>query len=275
MPIFDESDYRTIIKAMFATKAKFGHGQASRLARAIGANTTLVSQVFAGKRNLTEEQAVKTATFLSFNSKEKYYFLLLVQMSRADDEGVRELLAAQIRKLQDESKSIQGRIAPKAQLSADQQAIYYSNWLYSAVHTLVSIPGHSDALSISQELGFPIETIHPVLDDLLEMGLLVSTSEDLKSGPNTTYLPPGSPFIARHHQNWRQISAYEIHKRTPTDFFFTAPMSISKSDFKIVRAELTEFLSKLYKIVGQTKPEEMASLNIDFFTLKGSSRRSR
>ena len=46
---------------------------------------------------------------------------------------------------------------------------------------------------------------------------------------------------------------------------FTAPVSISKSDFKEVREELLRSLKKITQRVQSSKAESIANLNIDWF----------
>lgn len=267
MDIFLENDYRSIIKKIFEQSPNHGHGQASRLARSLDVNTTLVSQVLSGKKHFTEDQIVKTSEFLGLNKKESYYFLLLAQIQRSESDHLKELLTYQLQKLQSEAKTIKGRVSPKTELSFEQQAVYYSAWFYSAIHTLVSLPGFDNAKVIAQKLGISLPVVQTTIDTLIEYGLLVNKNGKLISGSTSTYLPPDSPLIIRHHQNWRQMAGQQIQQRDPIDFYFTAPMSLSEEDFKVFRAELTTLLSKLYRLVEQTKPERLVSFNIDFFKI--------
>jgi uncharacterized protein (TIGR02147 family) len=265
--IFFESDYREVIKKIFASRQHHGHGQASRLARHLNVNTTLVSQALSGKKHFTEEQVVKTAEFLDLNKKEAYYFLLLAQIQRTHSEELKELLHFQLRQIQTEAKSIKGRVSPKAELALDEQAVYYSAWFFSAIHTLVSIPGFDTPKKISAELSITLPVVQAAIERLIEYGLIINSGGKLKSGPVSTYIAPESPLVLRHHQNWRQVAGLQVQQREPADFYFTAPMSISEVDFRVFRTELTTLLSKLYKIVEASKPEKLVCLNIDFFKL--------
>ncbi len=265
MEIFLETDYRAIIKKIFISHPNHGHGQASRLARYLDINTTLVSQVLSGKKHFTEEQIAKIAEFLELNKKESYYFLLLAQIQRTQSEELKELLLFQLRLIQNEAKSIKGRVAPKAELAFEEQAVYYSAWFFSAIHTIVSIPGFDTAKKISEKLSIGLPIVQSAIDTLIEYGLVINAAGKLKSGPGSTYIPPDSPLVLHHHQNWRQVAGQQVQQREPSDFYFTAPMSLSEVDFKIFRSELTELLSKLYKLVGNSKPEKLICLNIDFF----------
>jgi sRNA-binding carbon storage regulator CsrA len=46
---------------------------------------------------------------------------------------------------------------------------------------------------------------------------------------------------------------------------FSAPLTISKKDFDIVREEILEFIQNLSKRVDQSDSEIVACLNIDWF----------
>jgi uncharacterized protein (TIGR02147 family) len=267
MDLFQETDYRKIIEGLFRSQSNRGHGQTSKLARHLGVNTTLVSQVMNRKRHFTEEQAVEVAVFLNLNQKESYYFLLLVQHARAGTPALRSTFAHQIEKTQREAKQVKGRVSPKKDLSFDEQAIYYSNWLYAAIHTLVSIPGFDQPNAIARKFHIDEGFARTLIEKLVEFNLVREESGKLRTGAASTYINPESPLIARHHQAWRQVSAQKMAMSSSKDFFFTAPFSIAAEDFDEFRKELVELIGRLYKRVEKTRPRELAALNIDLFKL--------
>ena len=265
MDLFQETDYRKIIEGLFREGPNRGHGQTSRLARHLGVNTTLVSQVMNGKRHFTEEQAVEVAGFLKLNQKESYYFLLLVQHARAGTDALRAAFAHQIERSQREARQVKGRVSAKKDLSFDEQAVYYSNWLYAAIHTLVSVPGFDQPATIARKFHIDEGFARTLIEKLLEFNLVREENGKLRTGAASTYIGPDSPLVARHHQAWRQVSAQKMAMSPPKDFFFTAPFSIAPEDFDLIRKELVELVGRLYKRVEKTRPSELAALNIDLF----------
>jgi len=265
--VFAYTDYRQLIKDYFKSWPNQGHGLSSKLARALGVNTTLVSQILSGKKTMTEEQAIKTTEFIGLNQRESYYFLLLVQVDRANTPKLQDVLNIQISRCRDEAKNMRGRVSPDAELNLDQQADYYSNWVFAAVHTIVSIESFRDIETISAKLKLSQQFISSIVDLLLSYGLLTQKNGKLSVGKKSTYLAPTSPFIQKHHENWRHVSFSQMTQKRHDDFYFTAPMSISEKDFQEFRKRLTLLIGDLYKVVGETKPEQLACINLDFFKI--------
>lgn len=266
MDLFRETDYRRIVEELFRQKPKHGHGEMSRLARHLKVNTTLVSQVLSAKRDFTEEQAVLTAQFFEFNRRESYYFLLLVQRSRAATEALKEVYSEQIRLCQSEAQNgLKNRVSVKKELSFEEQAVYYSSWLYAALHTLVGIEGCQDVASLSQKLGLQPPLTRALLDRLIEYNLVVEKGSRFVPGVASTYLPPESPLVIRHHQSWRQVATQRMERSSARDFFFTGPLSISEADYESFRRDLVELVGRLYKIVEKSRAQEFACFNVDLF----------
>lgn len=127
MDLFEHTDYRLVIRDQFKEFPKGGYGQSSKLAQRIGVNSTLISQILNGTKNLTEDQAYLVGDYFSFNLKESYYFVLLVQWERAGSQKLKNLLMTQIQEKQMEAKRVKGRIQAEGKLSFSEQAVYYSH----------------------------------------------------------------------------------------------------------------------------------------------------
>jgi uncharacterized protein (TIGR02147 family) len=266
MDVFQETDYRKIIEQIFFQMPKHGHGQMSRLARHLKVNTTLVSQVLSKKRDFTEEQAFQTTQFFQFNKIESYYFVLLVQWARAASTEMKNFYLDQIKRQQIEAQQgLKNRVSVKKELSFEQQAVYYSSWLYAAIHTLVGIEGFDKIEAIAHRLRISTDQARLHIDQLINYNLLFERGSRYSVGAASTYLPPQSPLVIRHHQSWRQISNHRMEMQHNKDFFFTGPFSIHPSDYDLIRKELVELTGRLYKIVEKTKAQELACINIDLF----------
>lgn len=48
---------------------------------------------------------------------------------------------------------------------------------------------------------------------------------------------------------------------------FTAPLSLSKKDFEVLREEMVGMIQKVSKTVTETNPDDTYCLNIDFFKI--------
>src|SRR6185312_5992531 len=104
----------------------------SRFAKALSTSSVAVSQVFRGPRELSLEQGVRLAEFLGLNTLETDYFLLLLHKARAGSHALGKILSRQIAELRARGQEVATRIVHE-QLSDEDKAVFYSNWLYLAV----------------------------------------------------------------------------------------------------------------------------------------------
>src|ERR1700722_17374575 len=96
---------------------KRGDGQLAKMAEYLGVNSSLMSQVFNGDRDLSEDQGYKVSQFMGLNKRESYYFVLMVQKERAGPRELKQLLLDQIENMQKEAKALKHRIQPEKELS--------------------------------------------------------------------------------------------------------------------------------------------------------------
>ena len=265
MNIFDLDDYREIVRARIAEMPKRGFGQLSRLANDLGVNATFVSQVLNGAKNFSEEQAQMTAELFEFTEPETVFFILLVQRERAGTIKLKSIFQKQISERLKASKKIKGRVTTEIELTFQEQAVYYSDWLYTAVHTLSSIDTYSSLEVIAEHLHVSRSKITDVANWLVEHGLCRLKGDHLTIGPRSTFVDRDSNLASRHHTNWRLRAVEKMQERKAEDFFFTAPFSVSESDFQAIRTELADLVSKIAKRVEKSDPEIMLTINVDLF----------
>lgn len=77
--IFSFDDYKDFVRNRIKTMPRQGHGEMSRIAKALRMHPTRVSHIFNGEMNLTGEQACDLAKHLGLSDLEADYFLALVQ----------------------------------------------------------------------------------------------------------------------------------------------------------------------------------------------------
>lgn len=265
MDIYDYRDYRALIREKIALLPQKGYGQLGKLARAMGVNATLVSQILNAKKNMTEDQAYLAAGFFDFNEHETAYLLLLVQRERAGGHQLKNFLEQQISAAQKRGRQVKARIRVATELTYEQQAVFYSSWLYAAVRSLSSIPEFQSRDPIAKRLAIPRGQVDTIADWLVQNGLCLEEGGKLSIGPAPTYVDRESPLAARHHANWRQKAIETMGSSSETDFHFTAALSLSRADQEAFRKELVKLVGALAKRVDKTDPELLAAINIDFF----------
>jgi hypothetical protein len=87
-------------------------------------------------------------------------------------------------------------------------------------------------------------------------------------GVQSTFVENGSPFLLKHHSNWRIKALQKSEAISDTEMMYTGQFSLSKKDFNRIRERLAELLKEINKTVKESKAEEIASLNLDWFWIE-------
>jgi uncharacterized protein (TIGR02147 family) len=245
-----------------------GRGCYAKMAEDLGLSAVMVSQIFNGEKNLSMEHAILLAEFLSLNAKETEYFLLLVQYEKAGSHKLQQYYKKEIQALQQHKKDNLNEVVKKdIQMSDTEKAIFYSNWLYSAVRLLTSIKGFQSIDSLTKYLQVPKDQIQNIMQFLLDKGLCVQSNKGYQMGPQRTHLEAQSPYIKSRQVSWR-VKGFEkmdLHKKN--HLFYTAPMSISEKQYDILRKKITDLIADFINNMPDEDPEKLACLNIDLFEL--------
>lgn len=269
MTLFQTEDYRGFVKAHVAALPKKGHGELSKIARAIGVHQTLLSLVLGGERDLTLEQAHDLANYLGLTELESEYFSLLVQFARAGNPRYKSAVREKIEKIRADSMKISKRVKHGKVLSDQQRAIHYSSWIYSAVRLFASTEPNGKSLEqIQERFHLTRQRALEVLSFLESCELVVKVGELYLMGKQRTFLEHGSPHLLKHHSNWRIKVLEQADQISESELMFTSPVSLSKKDFAALRERTAGFIAEFLKTVEASPAEELACINIDFVKLR-------
>jgi uncharacterized protein (TIGR02147 family) len=241
-----------------------GRGEFRKISEALGVHSTLTSQIFSGRKCLTEEQAAKLCAYMGLNSLETDYFLKLVQIERAGTEQLKAVLQRQLKQIHSQALEVKSRVPASEKLSEQDRAIFYSSWQYATVRLLTSIPRFQSKEKIAQHLKLSVSRVQEILDFLSSRGLCKEDHGKYQRTEKNTHVEFRSQFSVRHHQNWRAKSTQLQEQVTASDLVFTAPISLAAKDIPEVRKILLEAISEIAKIVDHSPCEEMAYLGIDW-----------
>lgn len=263
--VFEYINYREYLIAFIESLGARGYGYKGRIALALGVSSSLISQVLKSEKTLTPDQTSDLCDFLGFNDLESDYMHLLVDFDRAGNHRFREKLRRKITGLQKQSQLIGKRVPRHKELNDEQKAIYYSSWLYTGVRNLTALPEMTDVDRISRRLNLQPVVVNRVIRFLLENGLCREENGHLTYGPASTHVDKDSPFVNKHHQNWRFRAIETMERRSDSDLFFSSPMSISTNAALEIKKQIPEFIQAVMKIAGPSPSEAVACLNIDWF----------
>jgi len=269
MDIFKYSEISTILKHYIGSLPKNGRGEITRIAASLRVSTTLVSQVLSGDRTFTPEQTQMLGTYLGLSGLEADYIAFLVQRDRAGSTDLKKFWQQKIESLREQSLKVVNRVKVDRILNAEEKSIFYSSPLYSAIRLFASVGTKGKSLDeIAERFELSRAKTVDMLKFLVEAGLCELKNDRYFLGLQKTHLEEGSPHLPRHHANWRLSAMNRSQDLEKTELMYTAPVSLSKKDFDILREDMVVFIKKFLEKVHASPAEEIACLNIDFFWIK-------
>ena len=267
MMIFQYLNYQDFLNDFFQTLPQQGRGQAKKLSEYLEVSSVVVSQVLNKQRDFSMENAFKVTQFLELSEFETSYFLKMVEYSKAGHFGLKEYLKNELQKMQKESKKISNRYHQKNELSDEDKFTFYSDPLYSSIRMASSLPSINTLEDIAEYFHLPHKRVKEMLEFLISRKLCMVEDGVIKRGTQNTFIPADSPYIKLHHSNWRKIAMDKAGNLSSEEMMYTAPMTLSKKDFELVRENLLKTIQETVKILGPSEDEVMVCLNIDFFKI--------
>lgn len=268
MEALNIENYRHFIRFYLAKRSPRGRGEIGKLAKFIRVHSTFVSQVLAGTKDFNIEQSYAISEYLQLTKIEKKFFLLLVQKNRAGTKEVKNYFMNEIEELKSSILTVSKHLNKHSILTEEDGAIFYSTWLYSAIRLFCSIGPGKKLEEICQQFHLGRKKTLNYMGFLERTGLILIQNERYKLGEIHTHLSGESPFIIKHHMNWR-LKALQRHDNIRAEeMAFTAPMSLSKKDFLKIREKLLTSIKEIIEVAKESEAEDVAFLNIDWFWIE-------
>jgi uncharacterized protein (TIGR02147 family) len=265
MDLFSYSDYKLFVRDWVKSKPNRGRGQFRRMAIHLKVGTVLISQVFSGKRNLSQEQSFELCQLLGLSNLERRYFLFLVQKERAGTESLKNYLEDELTNIRAKAKQLKHRIVPGKTLTLEDAATFYSDWIYSGVRLATSVPEFSDLEILSERFRISQKKLRKIAHFLISRGLCIEEKGKLRIGPRSTHIGADSPLISKHHMNWRIQAMSKLADANSDELFYTSPVSLSLKDISAIRKTLVELIESFSERVKNSGSDTLACLNIDWF----------
>jgi hypothetical protein len=269
MSLFEHGDYREYLRAHIAGLPKNGRGELSKIAQLLNVNSTWISQIMSGTQEFNSDQAFALSNYLGHTELEADYFSLLVQIERAGTMELKTHLKKKLKTVKDESLKLSKRVHFTKKLSEEERSVFYSSWIYSAVHIFTSLEEDGVTLDdISTRFSLSKVKANEIVQFLLHSGIIKETGGRYQPGVQSTFVEQGSPHLLKHHSSWRIKAIEKSEKLADNEMMVTGQYSLSKKDFLKLRENLTEFVKTLNNTVKETEPEEIVCLNLDWFLLE-------
>ncbi len=268
MKIFEFSDYKRFLWGFIESQPKRGRGLVKAIGEHIGIDPSQVSQVLSGTKDFTEEQSILVCQFVGLNELETEYFLTLIKIERSGSKTLKDHYKKKLEKLKEQSLNLKERVNQDRILTDFEKSVFYSSYLFSAVRLSTSIGDGQTISDIAEHFQLPREKVSSILNFLLDSNLCAEKNGKYVLGTQHTHVERGSPFLPRHHHNWRVKALQRTDSITNEELQFTGPVSISREDFQTVRELLVEVISKSLDKVKKSEPTDVACLLIDWFFIR-------
>lgn len=264
--LFEYRDYRQFLKDWYAAGKKSRASLSYRqFAKKAGFHTSnFLMLVMQGKRNLTEESLNKFIVALNLNKQEQEFFRNLVFFTQGETHEEKNLHYQRL--LQSRKLSLMKPIEK-------QNYEYYSAWFHPVVRELV----------VSKDFdGTPewiARRIHPAITpaqvlksiELLEkLGFIrkengsrwTQSSTIVSTGPELT-----SVVVHNYHKLLLDLSREVMDQLSMKHRDVSAlTLGVPRGRIPMLREKIRSFRQEILKMVsGDTEPEEVVQLNIQFF----------
>lgn len=266
--LFDFSDYRKYLSAWLLEAKAQKTSSLSKLAEVAQVHATFLSHVLNGTKQLSLEQAALISEFISHTQFEREYFFILIHIDRAGNKKLKDYWLEKKIILEKEKNKLSHRIDKHKVLNLEQRATYYSSWIYAAIWVSTSCEGAQTLTKIKERFNIPQKQIEDALHFLVESGLCIEEKGNYKMGEVHVHEPNESPFVVKHHMNWRMRAIQKMDLRESNELFFTAPMSLSQEDFLSIREKLNLVIKDIITQAKDSPAEDVFCFNIDFFCTK-------
>jgi uncharacterized protein (TIGR02147 family) len=267
MSLYKHNDIRNYIKELLSKRPRGGRGELQLIAKALGVHSTLISQIMSGMRSLTEDQAHELCHYFELNEVESEYFLLLVQIEKANTAKYKNFLKNKLVVFRQEAEKISKSFTHEKELDDSQKSIYFSSWKYSAIRIYCSLDQAGQSLeNIMAKFSLTRTKALHMIDFLCDSRLCEKKNDLIVVGQQRVYIDKGSIYFQKHHLNWRLKSVEKSENPTDDDKLYTVILGVTEKDYQKFKDEVTKLLSSFSKTLEQTEnPDQLVCFNCDLF----------
>ncbi|MFA5584378.1 MAG: TIGR02147 family protein [Bacteriovoracaceae bacterium] len=130
--VFDYLNYLDFIRDYSESLPKSGRGFRKLLSEHLSCQISFISHVLSGDKDLSAEQAFKASELFSFSDIEREYFMNLHGYNRAGTHELKNFYLERLDGLKSKNNASLKQEMSSQVLSFVDQAIYFSEWFYSA-----------------------------------------------------------------------------------------------------------------------------------------------
>ena len=265
--IYEYTDYKKYLSVKVTQGAIHEKSYRARLCQHVRCQQSYLSQVINNNPDFTLEQACRLNKFFMHDKQESRYFILLVELSRASTDDLRDFFKEQIAEAKKAQFNLKSRLRETEDVNIKDQHKYYSAWFYSAIHVMLSIPKFQSTSEIAARLNLPEAIVVSALNFLERSGLIENIGGKLHLTKRRIHLDSDSTFIRTHHINWRSQALQSVEKSLADDLHFSSVVTLSQVDFEKVKEIFVKSIEEAREVIKPSPEEEVVAITLDVFKL--------
>lgn len=263
--IYKYEQYIDFLSQMIKENSE-AYGYKAKIADACGCKRSYLTQVLVGKAHFTPEHAFNLCKFWRLSTLETEYFIHMVHKDRAGTKDLQNYHKKALRDIRLKTEDLSQRFTHET-LKENQAAVYYSNWIYGALHVLISIREFQQVASLSSRLEIPQSQILTALKELEKLGLATHKNGQWVPSQKNLHVSKSSAMITVNHLNWRQKALQNSVSRDEGGIHYTSVYGLSHSDAIKLKDMMLAFIEQTRKVVAPSKEEEAICFLLDFFKI--------
>ncbi|MES2802074.1 MAG: TIGR02147 family protein [Bdellovibrionota bacterium] len=264
--IYEYKNYVVLMKDLIANQPNKGRGAQSSLAKQLDCQQAYLSKVLSGNAHLNADQGYGACRYFGLNSVETDYFVTLLLLNRSYKTEAKSFWQKKLDTIMRENHKLEKRFEKSASITLDDQATYYSDWTYAAIHVLTSIDAFKTEHQISSRLKLDLQRTRKILNFLEKLNLVIKKGENYTIGKNSIHVGNDSSFSANHHRNWR-LKAINNFNSSPEDLHYSSVITIDQADRYKVKEILIKAIEEIRTVVKESKENSIFSYSLDFWEL--------
>ncbi len=272
--VFHFRSYKSFLSTYFTHHSK-DWGIKTKLCKAIGIHNAYLSQVLHQEKHLTPEQLLRLADFLTLSPSAKDYFIYLGLRERAGTEDLARHFDAKLDDLREKNLNLVQRLGRMEDISDENKQIYYSSWVYPAIHVAVHVPSFQEMGTLAEKFGLSEKKIQEALEFLRTIGLVQQKDKKYLPTEKWIRISKSSPWITQHHSNIRLRALERMRDESPDSVHYSGFFSFSKEDFHRIKEMWLSNIEKSQKIIKESPAEEVYCLGLDIFQLSENETASK
>jgi hypothetical protein len=220
--------------------------------------------------DLSQDQILLAADFFGLDTDQTEYIVYILLENRSGNQKSKKFFQAKAAEIAEKGLQLKKQIKAETKLSPELESIYYSSWVYSALHISLLNPKF-DLKIFSEQSGLSWTEILSAIKKLEQIGLIEKKNNKWKVSDTRTHLGQGSPWLSRHHINWRMKICERMSREDMSGLHYTSVASCSLQDREKINQIFVEALQKCRALIKDSPDEVSFYYGFDLFDLTSRS----